>query len=612
VKVHRKEKVVAKHPRLQRRRAGYFFRAKVPAQLVPFIGSKEIVRSLNTSDYSEAVSRCRMRDALTDNAFTLARLQLESSQGRALELTPEDAMRLALSWFQDQIERDAREDQFLLAGDKATRLSTLANVEEDLAAFSDLREGAPIYAAASNAATRLLQEKQLLPPTPETSAATSFMQRRGLAPKPAGEGYDLLCQYIARGTIEGAKRSRDRLEGDFSEKSYDILFEGIRHDPRSQRILLRELIDAYENAEERRSLTDKTHLATNAAFRIAREVLGEDTDIRALNRADFRRVQDLVKRLPSNAAKKFPNRTLAEIADLAAASGTPLMTAKTATAQLRHISTLFEFAVREFGLPHNHAKGLSISSEGRPASVKRKSFNVQQLNIMFSAPLYIGCKDDAMGYAQIGTARPRRGRFWVPLIALFTGMRLNEICQLTTSDIAAYGGVDCIFINDDPEGDDPEDRKRIKTEAGERYIPIHPELKRLGFLVYVEEMKRASGQRLFPTLTKGNDGYYSSKFSKWFARFLKSVGVKSRAHVFHSFRHSFRDGMREAELSRDVVIALGGWTAGGAEEIYGEGLKPETLAKHLAKVRYEGLDLSHLYPDNIEASLTSTACLPLS
>jgi hypothetical protein len=49
-----------------------------------------------------------------------------------------------------------------------------------------------------------------------------------------------------------------------------------------------------------------------------------------------------------------------------------------------------------------------------------------------------------------------------------------------------------------------------------------------------------------------------------------------------------------SDVPRDAVLALGNWKAGGTEEIYGGGLKASTLARELAKVRYD-LDLSHLY-----------------
>ena len=48
------------------------------------------------------------------------------------------------------------------------------------------------------------------------------------------------------------------------------------------------------------------------------------------------------------------------------------------------------------------------------------------------------------------------------------------------------------------------------------------------------------------------------------------------------------------QVVRDAVLAMGGWKSGGTEELYGGGLRPSTLAREIAKVRYEGLDLSHL------------------
>ena len=33
-------------------------------------------------------------------------------------------------------------------------------------------------------------------------------------------------------------------------------------------------------------------------------------------------------------------------------------------------------------------------------------------------------------------------KFWIPLIAVYSGMRLNEICQLTRSHIKKHEGID--------------------------------------------------------------------------------------------------------------------------------------------------------------------------
>ena len=49
--------------RLQLRQSGYFYRRRVPFDLVPVIGRGEIVRSLNTSRLAEAQTQAAMLDA---------------------------------------------------------------------------------------------------------------------------------------------------------------------------------------------------------------------------------------------------------------------------------------------------------------------------------------------------------------------------------------------------------------------------------------------------------------------------------------------------------------------------------------------------------------------
>ncbi len=136
--------------------------------------------------------------------------------------------------------------------------------------------------------------------------------------------------------------------------------------------------------------------------------------------------------------------------------------------------------------------------------------------------------------------------------------------------------------------------KKLKSDAARRSVPLHPELRRCGFPEYVEGMRASGERRLFPELKPDRRGYYSDAFQKWFTRFLRKAGAATPRTSFHSFRHNFRDALREAGAGRDAVLALGGWAAGGTEEIYGGGLSPRSLAAVMSKVEYPGLDLSHL------------------
>jgi uncharacterized protein YjbK len=70
--------------------------------------------------------------------------------------------------------------------------------------------------------------------------------------------------------------------------------------------------------------------------------------------------------------------------------------------------------------------------------------------------------------------------------------------------------------------------------------------------------------------------------------------VSDPRKVFHSFRHNYRDALREADISIEKVRALGGWSTGRTEDDYGKGLRASTLAKAMEAVRYPQLDLSHL------------------
>jgi integrase len=109
---------------------------------------------------------------------------------------------------------------------------------------------------------------------------------------------------------------------------------------------------------------------------------------------------------------------------------------------------------------------------------------------------------------------------------------------------------------------------------------------------------------LFPELPKGKRGYYSDPFQKWFSRFLTQIGAKTPKTSFHSFRHCFRDALRDADISTERVRALGGWTSkGGAEEIYGTGHRASILTKEIEKLCYPGLNLSHLYLSDGSANI---------
>ena len=170
-------------------------------------------------------------------------------------------------------------------------------------------------------------------------------------------------------------------------------------------------------------------------------------------------------------------------------------------------------------------------------------------------------------------------------------MRLNEICQLNVADIEKTDvGTSYFHVR----ADTPD--KTLKTEAGNRRIPVHPELVKIGFLKYVEQIRKQGVAKLFPDLPSSSTGYASDPVSKWYSRFLQKTIDKTKLTTFHSFRHSFRDALRAIHAPDDVVVALGGWAEKKVtSDNYGSGLGPDQLKPYIDPIEYPSLDLSHLY-----------------
>ena len=86
-------------------------------------------------------------------------------------------------------------------------------------------------------------------------------------------------------------------------------------------------------------------------------------------------------------------------------------------------------------------------------------------------------------------------------------------------------------------------------------------------------------------------------WSKWFGRYLSSVGLTDTDKVFHSLRHNFKDALRAAKVPEDMNDALLGQgrlsSVGrgyGAKKIV-QRFGLEALYQAVASVRYPGVNL---------------------
>src|SRR5262249_5711299 len=148
----------------------------------------------------------------------------------------------------------------------------------------------------------------------------------------------------------------------------------------------------------------------------------------------------------------------------------------------------------------------------------RQPWEIEELKLLFGSPVYLGGERPLGGKGEAS--------FWLPLLALFSGARLNELAPLTAEDVKidAASGVRFVTVIEDEEAG-----RGVKTEQSLRAVPVHPALVRIGFVDFVEHIRASGGAsaRLFPQLTPGPKGGFGEAFSTWFGRYKRALGVEN-------------------------------------------------------------------------------------
>lgn len=314
--------------------------------------------------------------------------------------------------------------------------------------------------------------------------------------------------------------------------------------------------------------TTKTADENRAIYAVLIEFLGDIpvADITHIMSANFSK---LLQSLPPNIRKnkQCRNKTLVEI--VANPPGKPMSTSNV-NKYLRRVSQLFHYAKRRHYISENWFAGTQIATK-KHAQNLRASYTASQLSMLFAQDIYT---DHNFKHAY---------QFWLPLLGLYTGARLEELCQLHLEDIQEVERIWVINVNDD--GTD----KRIKTVSSRRLIPIHSRLNDLNFLGYVENLRKGGHTRLFPELVRGRDGYGQVP-SKWYGRFRDRLGWQPQKPNldFHSFRHTVANALKQSGQQQAHISAL----LGHLQESVTIGIYGDNFAPPIMKKLVEMLDFS--------------------
>ncbi len=248
--------------------------------------------------------------------------------------------------------------------------------------------------------------------------------------------------------------------------------------------------------------------------------------------------------------------------------------AKTAKKHFMFLRAFLNWLVAEAYIDSAPGTKVGVPVPKKAKSEQRRSFTKDELNQFFASPLFMGCQSAKRLYKP-GHVLVRNDDFWVPLLLFYTGMRLAEALQLRVSDVYTDGSTPHICLS--------ASHMQLKTHSSERLIPIHPDLVNYGFLDFVAK-RQAKTKPLFSGIQSAGD--ISNYYSKKLGRYLRKIGILDPNVTTHSFRHTFKDTLRNAKIPEEERNQIMGHSNGTVSEQYGVGANIETLAEYMEKVEF--------------------------
>ncbi|KAA1054463.1 site-specific integrase [Azospirillum argentinense] len=465
-------------------------------------------------------------------------------------LTTDRINTLARDWLSTELEKAERELERVGSGEALYSApdSEEEPIEADLRLLSDL-------IGDSREALAVNDYRQI------EAVADDLIGAAGITVDRASPSFGRFCRALLRAQVELLRQTKARRVGDYSEPTRDPLFApqvgGVppqpSEDPRGKSLPLTDLVEVFIETKIRDGVwKEATRKNSPRKLRLFADTL-DNKPVDMVTRNDIRDWRDTLDDLELS-----PN---------------------TIRQHFSVIGSLFNWAKQEgMSAIDNPTKGLAPKGNNQT----REAFGPEDLKALFHSPLYTGhWRTDRRDRA--GKLLVKDHKYWLPLIALHSGLRVEEIAKLPVSDLRQIEGVWCFHIED------------AKTPAGNRDVPVHPRLIKLGLLDYRERIAAKKSKQLWPEMKKGSEDRYSHRFVQWWSQYRKLIGLGRDGLVFHSFRHTFVSSLLNAGVPQTTVQQLAGH-AGVGVTVYvygGKLLASQDKLSAIENVNF-GVDLSHL------------------
>lgn len=251
------------------------------------------------------------------------------------------------------------------------------------------------------------------------------------------------------------------------------------------------LREALEGWKKERSPSTGVLAEYERSIRLFEELHGA-LPIALIKRTHARQFREALQDLPRHRSTDLRNAPLPELVEWSRKHPEAArITAATANKLLGGVQTIALWAHDKGMIPDEVSWSDPFTrmrlEEDEP---ERDPFTVAELNVLFASPVF----------TQGERPGPGRGEaaFWMPLIALYTGARRAELASLRPKDVQKVDGVFAFqFVEEKAAG------KALKTRSSARTVPVHPQLVKLGWLKYVDSVRRSSGDDawLFPRVS---------------------------------------------------------------------------------------------------------------
>lgn len=262
---------------------------------------------------------------------------------------------------------------------------------------------------------------------------------------------------------------------------------------------------------------------------------------------------------------------------------------QTVELKLINISALFDLAENYEIVDKNRLVGKFSKNTKKHETIERIEYPQTELNNLFYNSTWF--KEELEK-----NLKEAPHKIWLPLLMLFSGTRLNEAAQIYIDQIEIIDNVLFIKISKDKK------EQKLKNLSSKRKIPIHSYLLEMGFMDYIEQLKKDKEERLFPKLYYTASKGYGQAFSKIFGDFKptfisEQIKMQLEAKEFkldiHSFRHSFV-GSLKGKIEDGVLDSFMGHRNGSLSQSRYGSYRTEVLKNAIDLCDYPQVDFMPL------------------